>query len=91
MHATNYSRYSFNCSIIALAILSFALLWLAITPSPALAEAFGDNLIYPIGVICIVGLVFSAIGIREPNNWKKWIGIVVNIFFAFLFGLFIFG
>ena len=76
-----YSKYSFYCALALLSIILLMSIVLALIPSPPMVEFFGDILIYLIAPFSIAGIYFAAKGITETNNFKKWLGIITNLFF----------
>lgn len=79
-----YSTYSFYCTVSSFVLILITFIWLVIAPSPPLAEFLGITFPYPIGIISFIGLFFSLKGIKEDNTFKKWFGIITNLFFVII-------
>ena len=73
-----FSKISFYCSMIIVSCFILMLVVIAIFPSPAACEGLADLFTMVGGGLGALGLVFSILGIKEPNSAKKWIGITIN-------------
>lgn len=56
---------------------------IAVFPSPAACEGFADLFVTVGGSLGVLGIVFSILGIRDPNSIKKWISIIINVLMVF--------
>ena len=55
-------------------------------PSPSVSIGIADLFMVLSPIIGIVGLLFAIAGIKEPDTFKKWFGLIVNSVFS-LFGI----
>ena len=84
-----YSRLSFINSVISIGLILFFSLF----PSDAFIKPYPLELRFVLLFFLISGIIMAILSIakKEPNNWMKWIGAILNIaFFMIVLGLIIY-
>ena len=83
-----YSLAGLKIGFITLGLGLLGVILMAIHP------VFAFFLFIPIflgGVLSIIGAFCSFRGLKEIGSWKKYLGLIMNLFFAALFLYFLFG
>jgi hypothetical protein len=82
-----YSTAALKLGFITLGLGLLGLILMSIHP------VFAFFLFIPIflgGVLSLIGAFYSFKGIKEIGSWKKYLGLIMNVFFTALFLYFVF-
>lgn len=72
-----HSQLGFKYAMLSLA--SFVLAIVLFYFNSELFSWAAGILIFLMGVIAIMGLIYSLRGLKEEGNLKKWLGLIVNV------------